>query len=202
VGKSKTTKTRPGYVPKEGVFFDIKPQIHKSTIWVNGKPLQGVTKAKIIIDPSTHLTKAHLELVLFEGRVSVDDAKMTKRTPAGAPWGVTEEEEEEPIEKEELKESKSKATQFPTFTGTTAHDIRSQIEHLELCGILPFQKVTVAENMVHLGQIDVWATVGLKESEHLLKQGVNPTERLESYVATILPVGCHANVQLVTISTT
>jgi hypothetical protein len=206
VGKSKKQKERPGYVPKEGVFFDIKPSVVKSKIWANGKPLPGVTKAVISIDASSGLTKARIEMVALEGRVRVAEAQMVRRQPKNAPWGVTFEDEED-IEAEQVSQQaqtfKEKLQQaknpVPMRVPGTADGIRAQIEEFELGGLHPYFDVQVTENSVPMN-VRVDAKITMQHSKDLLNKGHRPTREFEDLCRRIVPAGCIVYPYLLTIS--
>lgn len=198
--KSKSKEKRPGYVPKEGVFFDIKPEINKSRIWANGKPLPGVTRAEIIIDPSDGLTRARIELVMLEGRVGIEEAEMVKRLPKNAPWGVTTEEEKKPETtfkeklQEKIKQPKNPVPLRPPHP-TTPAGVCALITAFELGGITPFYDVTVTEDpLTHNVAID--AVITRDNNNYLVNAGCDVQDELGSFVASILPAGCAFDMKL------
>jgi hypothetical protein len=70
---SKTPRKRPNYVPKKGLFIEIRRTPQQSRVWSNGEIVPNVTKISVEADASNRLAKACIEVVLFEARIDVPE---------------------------------------------------------------------------------------------------------------------------------
>lgn len=200
--KSKTTRKRPGYVPKEGLFFDIKPRVRDCRIWHNGKLLKHVMLAAISIDPSNGFVRAQLDVLDFNARVEVDssEGEVRKRCPSNSAWGVTE--KVKPSLSEEFKEKlqakaaqpKNPAPLRPPHQSTPA-GISRQISKLDLSGIQPFYDVTVTEDPV-TSKVLIKAAMTKNDHRTLTDAGWSVEDALDTYVSSILPAGCTFHLSL------
>jgi hypothetical protein len=89
MGKSKTQKTRPGYIPKEGWFIDIKYHGGDSRVYLDGKVVPNVTRFDVTC-AAGEMTRAVIEIVNIPGRIK--PASVTKERPhrkKEAEWGTS-----------------------------------------------------------------------------------------------------------------
>ena len=90
MGKSKTTKTKPGYVPPKGWFFDIKRHGMASRVYLNGQQVPNVTKINIEVSAG-EVSKATVEIALVKARAKVGSAKKVyPERKNNAEWAVSD----------------------------------------------------------------------------------------------------------------
>lgn len=215
MGKSKPQSNRPGYVPKKGWFFDLKSTTRKSKVWFNGQVVPNIAKAEITCDAKDGLLRAKLEIVMIDGRISIDEdeVEVLKRHPGNSPWGITTEKQTKKKPKEEtptfqpatyserLKSLTQKITGKQSWFGPTLDGIRSSIEEAMLGGFRPYFDVTVAEIPTSPGTLQITANIQLDVSATIRNTtGQSPTKHLQELVDEMLPAGVRAEVQLHTVS--
>jgi len=85
----KTPRSRPGYVPKEGWFFDLKPSPQESKVYLDGKVVRNVSRVVISANAGDGFTTAALTLIgNLQARVIPEHTTIEQQERKNAPWKV------------------------------------------------------------------------------------------------------------------